>query len=327
MPRKKKTEASEVEKETIEDKEKTTIKLEEKPEEKPKRGRKKKEEKGETADNSEEKIEDKIENKAKEAKPEEVFDVFAAATSESGKQEGAEKENKEKTKEKSRKEKLLERAKEIGGKIEEISTEEIKEKVTGKAETLVPLEDYLKSGIHLGTKVITPAMRKYVYRRKADGLAVLNTNLVDKKLREGAEFISKFKPEEIIVVCKRMAGWNAVTLFSELTGIRAFTKKYPAGILTNLNLSEFIEPELIIVCDPWVDKNAMNDAKRMHKNVLSLCDTNNIAKDVENIIPCNNKGNKSLGLVFHILAREYCKKHKIEKEIPSIETFVGEDVL
>jgi len=326
MPRKKKTEASEVEKETIEDKEKTTIKLEEKPEEKPKRGRKKKEEKGETAGDAEEKIGDKIENKAEEAKPEEVFDVFASA-SQTEKHKAEVEAKEEKTDKKSKKERLLERAKEIGGKIEEISTEEIKEKVTGKAETLVPLDDYLKSGIHLGTKVITPAMRKYVYRRKADGLAVLNTNLVDKKLREGAEFISKFKPEEIIVVCKRMAGWNAVTLFSELTGIRAFTKKYPAGILTNLNLSEFIEPELIIVCDPWVDKNAMNDAKRMHKNVLSLCDTNNIAKDVENIIPCNNKGNKSLGIVFHILAREYCKKHKIEKEIPPIEAFVGEDVV
>lgn len=321
MPRKKKTEIAEAEKEAVEDKENAGEKAEP---EKPKRGRKKKEEASEKA---EEKIEGKIENETKEKGSEEIFDVFAADSSKSEKREAKGAGEEEKTSGKSKKERLLERAKEIGGKIEEISTEEIKEKVTGKAETLVPLDDYLKAGIHLGTKVITPAMRKYVYRRKADGLAVLNTNLVDKKLREATEFVAKFKPEEIIVVCKRMAGWNAVNLFSELTGIRAFTKKYPAGILTNLNLSEFIEPELIIVCDPWVDKNAMNDAKRMNKNVLSLCDTNNIAKDVENIIPCNNKGNKSLGLVFHILAREYCKKHKIEKEIPSIDAFVGEDVV
>src|SRR3989344_8718795 len=100
-------------------------------------------------------------------------------------------------------------------------------------------------------------MRKYVYRRRADGLAVLNTNLIDKKLREAIEFINKFNPEDIIVVCKRQAGWKAVSLFSELTGIKVFTKKYPAGIMTNINLPNFIEPKLVVVCDPWLDKNAM----------------------------------------------------------------------
>jgi len=311
MP-KKKAESSEAEKEAVEDKENAAGKAEEKP----KRGRKKKEEK--PAEKAEEKIEGKIKSEAKDSG--EVFDVFAPGAAAVPVPEAAEKEKKKITREE-----LLERAKKI--KVEEISTEELKEKVTGRAEMLVPIEDYVKYGIHLGTKVITPVMRRYVYKRRADGLAVLNTNLIDKKLRESIDFLAKFKPDEVLVVCKRMAGWNAVSLFSELTGIKAFTKKYPAGILTNLNLSNFMEPELVVVCDPWVDKNAMNDAKRMNKNVLSLCDSNNIAKDVEHIIPCNNKSNKSIGLVFHILAREYCKKHKIEKEIPPIEQFVGEDVL
>ncbi|HLD37154.1 MAG TPA: 30S ribosomal protein S2 [Candidatus Nanoarchaeia archaeon] len=311
MP-KKKAESSEAEKEAVEDKENAAGKAEEKP----KRGRKKKEEK--PAEKAEEKIEGKIKSEAKDSG--EVFDVFASDAAAVPVPEAAEKEKKKITREE-----LLERAKKI--KVEEISTEELKEKVTGRAEMLVPIEDYVKYGIHLGTKVITPVMRRYVYKRRADGLAVLNTNLIDKKLRESIDFLAKFKPDEVLVVCKRMAGWNAVSLFSELTGIKAFTKKYPAGILTNLNLSNFMEPELVVVCDPWVDKNAMNDAKRMNKNVLSLCDSNNIAKDVEHIIPCNNKSNKSIGLVFHILAREYCKKHKIEKEIPPIEQFVGEDVL
>ena len=40
---------------------------------------------------------------------------------------------------------------------------------------LTPLEDYIKTASYLGTKVITPTMRKYVYRRRLDGLAILNT--------------------------------------------------------------------------------------------------------------------------------------------------------
>src|SRR3989338_8712650 len=106
------------------------------------------------------------------------------------------------------------------------------------------MDDYLKASIHLGTRVITPDMRSYVYRRRADGLAVFNTALLDDKLREGAEYLAKFAPQDIIIICKREAGWKAVSKFAELTGIRAFTKKYPSGILTNTNLDNFTEADL-----------------------------------------------------------------------------------
>ena len=78
---------------------------------------------------------------------------------------------------------------------------EIKIRKTDK-ETLIPLEDYIKCAVHLGTKVITPHMRKYVYKRRADGLAVINTALIDEKLREAIDFIIKYEPEQIYLSCK-----------------------------------------------------------------------------------------------------------------------------
>lgn len=246
--------------------------------------------------------------------------------------EKAEKDKAEKTTEKKlTKKELEEKAKELEKKIEvkeiDIKKELGKSQKTEKKQenTLVPLEEYVKSGIHLGTRVITPNMRQYVYKRRADGLAVLNTKFIDEKLRQACDFISKFKPGETIIVCKREAGWRGVKLFSELTGIRAFTKKYPAGVITNLQLPGFFEPELVIICDPWLDRNALNDAKKINIKVLALCDTNNFVKDMDIIIPCNNKSNKSIGLVMHVLAREYLKALGIEKKIPSIEDFAGED--
>jgi len=250
---------------------------------------------------SEEAIKDKTKNK-KSLKPTE---------------KSAEKQTKQVAKE------LAEKAKKLGEKIEvESLKEKLEQKKKIKETSLVPLDDYVKSGIYIGTKVITPNMRRYIYRRRADGISIINTNYIDEKLKEAISFLSNYKPEEIIVVCKRESGWKAVNLFSELTGIRVFTKKYPAGILTNLALPDFFEPKLVFICDPWLDKNAMNDAKIVKKKIMSLCDTNNYTKDIDVLIPCNNKSSKSLGLIFFVIAREYLRSKGIKKEIPPLDNFI-----
>jgi len=192
---------------------------------------------------------------------------------------------------------------------------------------LTPLEDYIKTASYLGTKVITPTMRKYVYRRRLDGLAILNTLLVDKKLAEGIDFIKQFKPADWTLVCKREAGWRAAKMFAELTGVRTFTKKYPSGVLTNTVLDDFIETKMIFICDPWLDKNALADAKNIRLPVIGLCDTNNHTADIDVVMIGNNKSNKSMGLFFWLLAREYMKAHNIDKPLPSLEDFVGEALI
>ena len=211
------------------------------------------------------------------------------------------------------------KAKDEKAKVVEDKKSEVKDETI-----LTPLEDYIKTASYLGTKVITPTMRKYVYRRRLDGLAILNTLLVDKKLKEGIDYIKDFKPSDWVVVCKREAGWRAVKMFSELTGVRVFTKKYPAGILTNTELPDFFETKMILICDPWLDKNALNDAKGVHVPVVGICDTNNHTVDIKHVIIGNNKSNKSLGLFFWLIAREYMKAHGIKKDLPSLEDFVGE---
>jgi ribosomal protein uS2 len=212
---------------------------------------------------------------------------------------------------------------ELSEKITEKDIEEEKKNVDGKKETLIPLEDYIKCAVHLGTKVITPHMRKYVYKRRADGLAVINTALIDDKLRESVDFLIQYDPEKIYIACKREAGWSATRKFEEITGIRAFTKKYPPGVTTNLVLENFFEADLTIICDPWIDKNALNDTAKLKKPIISLCDTNNFTNHITKIIPCNNKSKKSIGCILFILAREYCKKKGIPFKA-KLTDFAGE---
>jgi ribosomal protein uS2 len=206
-----------------------------------------------------------------------------------------------------------------------LSESELKRVMTDTKETLVPLTDYIACSVHLGTKVITPDMRKFVYKRRADGLAVLNTNLIDDKLREAIKFLNDFDAKDIFIACKRESGWPAVEKFSEVTGIRAFCKKYPAGIITNLTLDTFFEPKLALICDPWVDKNALHDANLVNVPVLGICDTNNYAAGVTQVIAGNNKSRKSLGLILFILAREYLKSLGKESESKKLkmEDFTG----
>ncbi len=222
--------------------------------------------------------------------------------------------------------KLLEKAKKLAGKVEEVKeVKSLKKQVKDEEadeNLLVPIEDYLKASVHLGTKVITPDMRSYVYRRRNDGLAVFNTTMLDEELKKGAEFLSKYAPEDIIVVCKREAGWVAVDKFAEVTGIRKFTKKYPAGILTNTKLEDFIETKLVLICDPWLDKNALNDSRKIGIPVLSVCDTNNYTAGITQIIPGNNKSFKSLGIIFYLLTKLYTEARKMDVELPPIQEFV-----
>jgi len=241
------------------------------------------------------------------------------------------KSEKKEKKPKSKLEELKEKAKALEGKFKETDKKgikEIKEEVTGekeaKKDVLVPIEDYLKASIHLGTRVITPHMRPYVYRRRADGLAVFNTDLLDDKIKEAADYLAGFAPEDIVLVCKREAGWKAAQKFAGTFGIRSFTKKYPAGILTNTNLKDFFEAELVFICDPWLDKNALTDANKIKIPVLAVCDTNNYTFGINKILPGNNKSAKSLGIIFYLLTKLYAEKRKIKIEEPKVEDYIDD---
>ncbi|MEK6809834.1 MAG: 30S ribosomal protein S2 [Nanoarchaeota archaeon] len=193
---------------------------------------------------------------------------------------------------------------------------------------LLDSNEYLKSGIHIGTKFKNKYMANFIYKTRPDGLSVLNLKEIDRRLRLAVNLLSKYEAKDILVVSRRENGWKGLKRLHQLTGIRVITGRYPPGILTNTNLETFWEPKIIVVCDPWTDKNTVQDAAKMGIPVIGLCDTNNQANDVDLVVPCNNKGKKSVGLVFYVIAREYMRAKGLlrgDEEMPAkMEDFIEE---
>lgn len=193
---------------------------------------------------------------------------------------------------------------------------------------LIDSNEYLASGIHIGTKFKTKYMANFIYKTRPDGLSVLNLKRIDDRIKTAASFLAQYEPGDILAVGRRESSWKGLKKMGELTGIKVMAGRYPPGILTNPELEIFIEPKILLVCDPWPDKNAVDDAVRIGIPVIGLCDTNNQSNDLDLVVPCNNKGKKAVGLLFYLLTAEFLRrKGKLKANEPlnaSIEEFTEE---
>jgi small subunit ribosomal protein S2 len=179
---------------------------------------------------------------------------------------------------------------------------------------LVPTDEYLKSGIHIGTKFKTRYMEKFIYKTRPDGLSVLNLQKIDERLNIAAKFLAQYNPEDILVVGRRESAWKPLKMFNKVIGARVFAGRYPPGILTNPRLDNYIEAKVLLAVDSGPDRNAVVDSMKMGIPIVAICDTNNQSNNIDLVVPSNNKGKKSLGLFFWILAREYLRNRGILKK-------------
>lgn len=123
-----------------------------------------------------------------------------------------------------------------------------------------------------------------------------------------AKFLSKYDPEDILVVATRQYGQAPVKKFGEVTGCKSIPGRFIPGTLTNPNYSKFIEPKVIVVTDPRSDSQAIIESKQIGVPVVALCDTENLLSTVDLAIPVNNKGRKAIALVYWLLARQMLRE-------------------
>jgi len=181
----------------------------------------------------------------------------------------------------------------------------------GDQPLLVAEDLYLTSGVHIGTQQKSADMRRFIFKVRNDGLYVLDIKSTDDRIRVAASFLAGYEPSRILVVCQRQYGQKPARTFAKNIGAKSMVGRFVPGTLTNPRLPTYFEPDVIVVTDPSADQQALREAVNIGIPVLALCDANNDLKFVDLAIPANNKGRRSLALVYWLLTRETVKAKNI----------------
>lgn len=194
-----------------------------------------------------------------------------------------------------------------------------------ETELLIPLEEFLAAGVHIGTGIGTVAMRKFIYRIRPDGLYVLDVRKTDERIRIAAMTFARFNPARIALFSARQYAHRPIRTFAKITGTIAYPGRFIPGTLTNPKAPTYSEPEIIMVTDPRADFQVLSEAVNVGIPTVGLLDTDNMIEGVDLVIPCNNKGRNSLATVYWLLARQVMRERGLIPPDGELENVILDD--
>merc|ERR1711994_309310 len=170
---------------------------------------------------------------------------------------------------------------------------------------------------HLGSDNSEVQMEQYIFKRNGDGMHIINLKKTCEKLMLAARAIAAIEnPADVFVVSSRPYGQRAVLKFARYIGSTAIAGRYTPGAFTNQIQAAFREPRLLVVADPRADHQPVTEASYANIPVLAFCNVDSPVRFIDVVIPCNNKGDKSIGLMWWFMAREVLRlRGSISREL------------
>jgi len=181
-------------------------------------------------------------------------------------------------------------------------------------ELLLSEEEYQKSGVHIGTQIKSKDMQDYIFKIRNDGLYILDIKKTNHKLIVAGSMLARIDPSQILVVAQRQYAFRPVIKFSEILGTKSIVGRFIPGTLTNPQMKNYLEAKVVMVTDPLADTQVMKEARMIGAPIIALCDANNKTDYVDLVIPTNNKGRRSLAVIYWLLARQTLKSRGAIKD-------------
>jgi len=176
----------------------------------------------------------------------------------------------------------------------------------------------LAATTHIGSVNSEVQMEQYIFKKRPDGVNIINLRRTWEKLSLAARAIAAVEdPADVFVVSSRPYGQRAVLKFARYIGSTAIAGRYTPGAFTNQIQAAFREPRLLVIADPRADHQPVTEASYANIPVIAFANVDSPTKYIDISIPCNNKGDKSIGLMWWFLAREVLRlRGSISRELP-----------
>jgi len=159
--------------------------------------------------------------------------------------------------------------------------------------------------VHRGANNLDANMERYVWQRRSDGFYIFNLQKTWEKLVLAARAIVAIEnPQDVAVISTRQFGQRAVLKFSHFAGVRALSGRFTPGTFTNQIQAKFLEPRLLVVSDAHADAQPLLESTYVNLPTIGFVNSDQSVKNVDIVIPCNNRSKHSIGLMYWLLCRE-----------------------
>jgi small subunit ribosomal protein SAe len=194
--------------------------------------------------------------------------------------------------------------------------------MSGGIEALALTEDditkMLAATTHVGPDNSETTMEQYIFKKKGDGVNIINLRKTWEKMVLAARAIAAVEnPADVFVVASRPFAQRACLKFARYIGATPIAGRFTPGAFTNQIQAAFKEPRLLLISDPRTDHQPVTEASYANIPIISFANIDSPTKYVDIAIPCNNKSAHSIGLMWWFLAREVLRlRGSISRDMP-----------